>query len=115
AMVVQDRQRFTPRVREVDRGGYGAVDSLGERHVRSRVRYHGFAQRRIAGMRQYLVDAASGHHVAGQEGDDFGVRPRRHTTSVRRLWRLCGFIRDSPRRAYEIAQSWSTSGGETCG
>ena len=78
--LVDDVQRLTPRPREVDRRRNGPVRLLGQRDVGSRVGDKGFAQRRIARVRQQLIYRAAGHHVAGEEDDRHGVsgcRPRR--------------------------------------
>ena len=50
--LVDDLQRFTPRPREVDRCRNGAVRLLGKPDVGSGVGHDGFAQRRIARVRQ---------------------------------------------------------------
>jgi len=55
---------------------------LGERDIFARVLDVGLVQRRIAGLRQDLVDPAAGHHVAAQKKRRPVVRPRRSVPRV---------------------------------
>jgi hypothetical protein len=57
-------QRGAPDIVETDRLRHGAVDSRGQLHITQRGMHAGLMQDGIAGMRQDLVDAAPGHHIA---------------------------------------------------
>ena len=60
-------QRVAPDVGVVHRPCDGAVGALGDLHVAERGAHVGFVEVRLARVREDLIDAAAGHHVAAQE------------------------------------------------
>jgi len=64
---LQLRQCIAPRVVESHGPLDRAIPALGQPDVVARIPNIGFVQPWIARMRQDLVDAAPGHHVAAQE------------------------------------------------
>jgi hypothetical protein len=76
--VVQEMRCLSPWPAEVDRSRNTAVGLLGEPNVGSGIGHNGFPKSRISGMGQYLVDSATGHHVAGEKDEHIGSRARGH-------------------------------------
>jgi hypothetical protein len=65
--VVEHRDGVSPRPPGIDRFGDRTVGLFGERNVGAGVVDDRLVQRGIAGMSKYLVDAATGHHIAAQK------------------------------------------------
>ncbi|MNQ98305.1 hypothetical protein D3C85_1139890 [compost metagenome] len=60
-------QCIAPDVGVIDRARQGAVQPFGQPHIATGILEVGLVQPRVAGMRQHRVDAARGHHVAGEK------------------------------------------------
>ena len=63
---VEQRQSVSPRPRPVHRSGDAAVHPSRQRDVVTGIADRTLPQRRVAGMRQDLVDTTAEHHVAAQ-------------------------------------------------
>ena len=66
-MRLQKPQRIAPDVTKIDWRADGPARALREMHVSVRVLDIGLVERRLAGMRQDLVDAPTCHHITGEE------------------------------------------------
>ena len=64
---LQFLQRIAPDVIEVHWPWYGAVRFLGKIDILLRVAHVWFVQSWAHGMRQRLIDAAPGHHIAAEK------------------------------------------------